>query len=131
MDASSLLTQQLLDNLKSSEHHVKVLQAATSLFLFSISRLNSLCPDNEKPHKDEKIRKAFEELKANYWKWIASSEVIGGSVFGGSVKHWKGKPELKVSTVYNNYVEWYQLLNFNLVMAGFAESEVPLGFSHY
>lgn len=100
MDASSLLTQQLLGILKSAEHHVEVLQTATSLFLFSISRLNSRCPDNEKPHKDEKIKKAFEELKTNFWKWIASPSVIGGSVFGGDVKHWKGKQELKVGSIY-------------------------------
>ena len=108
MDAALLLTQRQLDILKSAEHHVKVLQASTSLFLFSISRLNSLCPDNEKSHKDEKITAAFEELKTNFWKWIANPNVIGGSLFGGDVKrwNWKGESELKVGDIHSNHVEW-------------------------
>ena len=75
---------------------------STSLLLFSISCLNSLCPDNEKSHKDEKNEKAFEELKASFGKWIASSKVIGGSFFGGYVSHWKGKSELMVSSIHNH-----------------------------
>ena len=105
MNASLFLIQHQLEVLNSTEHHVEVLQASTSLILFSISRLNSLCPDNEKSHKGEKIKMVFGELKTNFWKWIASSSVIGGSVFGGDVNYWnwKGPIELKVSSTHSNH----------------------------
>ena len=108
VDATLLLIRRLLAILKSAEHHVKVLQASTSLTLFSISRLNSLCLDKEKAHKDEKIKAAFGELKEIFWKWITNSNVIGGSVFGANVRsrYWKGELELEVGNIHSNRVEW-------------------------
>ena len=99
VDATLLLIQRQLNIVKSEEYHVKVLQASTSLVLFSMSRLKSLCSDNEKPFKDAKIKEAFEELKASFWKWIANPKVIGGSVFGGDVRYWNGILELKVGSI--------------------------------
>ena len=98
VDASMLLIRRQSVILKTPEHHVNVLQASTSLLLFAISCLNSLCPDNEKSYKHEKIKNTFEMLKTTLWKWITSSSVIGGSVFGGDITYWKGELELKVSS---------------------------------
>ena len=100
VDASLLLYRRQSAILKSSEHHVTVFKASIALLLFALSRLNALCPDDEKSHKDKKMKEAFEKLKTTLWEWIANHGVIGGSLFGGTISHWKGDLELQVSNIY-------------------------------
>ena len=79
-----------------------VFKASTILLLFALSRLNALCPDGEKSHKDKKMKEFFEKLKTTLWEWIANNDVIGGSLFGGNITmpHWKGDLELRVSNIH-------------------------------
>jgi len=97
--AAVLLYKELSIVLKSlAPHLVAVLKASLSLILFSVAQLKALCPSDDKYQKE--IISAFIDLKSILWNWIVSREVIGGSLFGGTVaskaSSWKTKEELEV-----------------------------------
>ena len=90
-----LLYRELTAKLKSrTPHHVDVLKASISLILFSVALLKA-------KKRGEVSKKTFAGLKTVLWRWIVDSDVIGGSVFGGSLPindsamgMWKPKEEL-------------------------------------
>ena len=83
---------------------MKLLRSTFSCALCAVENACSLCKGEDNIiDRDEAIAKIRTLLK----DWIASKEVIGGSVFGYSVQSyfsrtrtsWKGKEELKVSQI--------------------------------
>ena len=92
-----------------------MLQASICLLLFAFSRLNVLCPDGEKSHKDKKIKEAFGKLETILWQWITNHGVIGGSLFGGSISFWRGELELQVSSgIQCGYRDYYENIIYQL-----------------
>ena len=90
-----LLYRKLTMKLKShTPHHVDVLKASISLILFAVAQLKA-------DRRDEVTKKTFAGLNTSLWHWITDRDVIGGSVFGGSLPikdsamgMWKPKEEL-------------------------------------
>lgn len=84
-------------------HCVDVLKSSISLALLAVSQLKTLYPNDEK-HQEDKIIAHFDKLKCILCEWIVSCDVIGGSLFGGSLpsstSSWKHKEELEVMYVY-------------------------------
>ena len=81
-------------------HCVEVLKHSVSLLLIAVTQLKAHFPSGG---KGEFIKTAFLSLKESLWKWIVHPDVIGGSVFGGSLPvytssmgMWKRKEELKL-----------------------------------
>ena len=99
--AALLLNRQLTAVLKShTPHCVEVLKHSISLILSALAQLKVHFPSGE---KGEVIQRAFFSLKDTLWKWIVHPDVIGGSVFGGSLPvytssmgMWKRKEELEL-----------------------------------
>ena len=89
-----LLYRELTVKLKShTPHHVDVLKASISLILFAVAQL--------KADRRDKVTKTFAALNTILWRWITDRDVIGGSIFGGSLPikesamgMWKPKEEL-------------------------------------
>ena len=111
------LFNRLTHKLKTcASHCVDVLKASISLILFAIAELKALLPSNKTYQKDEIIAKRFGNLKDSLWHWIVCSNVIGGSVFGGTLpvqssssSSWKKKEELEVITVVIHAHKYFDL----------------------
>ncbi len=97
VDASLLLCSRLRPKLLSSTF-VELLKASFSLVLFAIAKFNTVCPNEEKYSKNEKVAGALGKLKGSLKGWITDRKVIGGSMFGGSVntRWWSAEEEIKV-----------------------------------
>jgi hypothetical protein len=103
------LCTKLSEKLKSSEENqVKLLRSTFSCALCAIENACSLYKDEDNViDRDAAIAKIRTLLK----DWIASKEVIGGSIFGYNVQSyftrtrtsWKGKEELKVGHYVHNH----------------------------
>ena len=101
LTATLLLNGQLTAVLKSrTPHCVEVLEHSIFLILIAVAQLKALIPSDE---KGAFINEAFLSLKESLWRWIVHPDVIGGSVFGGSLPEysssmgmWKRKEELEL-----------------------------------
>lgn len=109
-DAALLLFKRLARQIKTcTPHCVNVLKASISLILYVVVQLKALYPSDEKHQKEEIIAGIFDRLNVILWEWIVDREVIGGSVFGGTLpvnssSSWKAKEELKVIKVKSMYI---------------------------
>jgi len=107
--ASQLLYNLLSAKLKRPhDYYVDVLKDSISLVLFSIAQLNSVCPSEERSERDDIVKAAFDGLQTTVGRWIADSDVIGGSLFGGRIMRYawldKAEEEFKVETCNLNVV---------------------------
>jgi len=103
VNASQLLYNLLSAKLKRPyDYYVDVLKDSISLMLFSIAQLNSVCPSEERSERDDIVKAAFDGLQTTVGRWIADSDVIGGSLFGGRIMRYarldKAEEEFKVET---------------------------------
>lgn len=103
--SSLCLCSKITKKLRSCEEsRVKLLGTAFSCALCAVETAHSLY-DSE--HGKTEKHKTLESLAETLKDWIVDGEVIGGSIFGGSVRNyntrsrsnWKGKQELKVSSM--------------------------------
>lgn len=93
--AALLLYRELTAKFKGcTPHHVDVLKASISLILFAVDQLKT-------DKKNKFTKQIFAGLNVALWNWIVDCDVIGGSVFGGSLPindsamgMWKPKEEL-------------------------------------
>ena len=101
VDASLLLFTSLQPQMNSTrKNYVEMLKASISLVLFAAAQLLTVYSKaNEQQEATEKVRTVLHRLQDMLWKWITNSKVIGGSIFGGSVKSWKAKEEIEVSVM--------------------------------
>lgn len=119
VDAALMLFNRLVNKFKTktcTSHCVDVLKASISLILFAIAELKAHLPSDKTYQKDEIIAKHFASLKGYLWHWIVCREVIGGSVFGGTLpvqssssSSWKIKEELEVITVVIHAHKYFDL----------------------
>ncbi len=97
VDASLILCRRLTLKLLSGTF-VELLKASFSLVLFAIAKFNTVCPNEEKYSKNEKVAGSLGKLEGYLKGWITDRKVIGGSMFGGSVKprYWSAEEEIAV-----------------------------------
>lgn len=81
-----------------------MLITTASYVLFTISRLDAICPSDNKRQWEEHRINTFRVIKEDLRSWIVNKHVVGGSLFGGSVpskkSSWKGKRELEVQSLH-------------------------------
>ena len=98
VDASLLLFTRLSAKLTSyKENYLNVLMMSLTIILLSLSKYVMSVPDADKDKVKEVLEKAAETLK----EWIIHRDVIGGSIFGGSVNDGHPEYELEVSQSSN------------------------------
>ena len=77
-----------------SEHLLAVLKTSITLLLLAMCKIQALAAQNMLD--PTRIRDVFVTCEKILGEWVANHNVIGGSIFGGSVDYsWTGRRELK------------------------------------
>ena len=102
LTASQKLLCEIFSKLEeTAEHSLELLVTSLKCVFKSASFLITVMSDNYNEAK-KNIEHVFQGIHKAMKEWIAKPEVIGGSIFGGTVTtpKWKGKQELKVGLRY-------------------------------
>lgn len=93
VDASLLLFTRLTAKLTEyNEHYLDILLMSLTIILSSLSKYVQSVLDADKSKVKEVMDKTAQTLR----KWIIKKDVIGGSLFGGSIKDGHPMRELEV-----------------------------------
>ena len=95
-----------------SDHSFFLMCQSASYVLYVVAKLDELTTNNiDSEWQWDDRRKVFDQIKEAIHKWIVRKDVVGGSMFGGSVPQYgnkassrknRGKRELEVcSSIYN------------------------------
>ena len=96
---------------KPTDYVLSMLSVSASYVLHVIARLDAVTTNTTQWPQDEKS-KVFANMKEALRQWIVRKDVIGGSMFGGSIPQrgsrsiaWKdkGKKELQVCIIVQYY----------------------------
>lgn len=91
VDAAKLLMKYLFGKVTvKSEHHLHVLRSSIRCLLFALSKAHKI-------PNETIVNEAFGMCELTLRDWVAKSEVIGGSFFGGSINtsRWSSTKELR------------------------------------
>ncbi len=100
VNAAVLLCHRLCRRLGGShDFYVDLLKCAYSLALFALAQLHTQLPNDDTFNKAETVKKTISKLQGILKDWVSRTDVIGGLLFGASVKYrssWKPEAEIKV-----------------------------------
>ena len=93
---------------KNSEYIFSLLCNSASYVLHAIARVDeATSKDVDEVQQWESGSKTFQKMKTALHEWIAREDVIGGSLFGGTIPHsttrkYRGKEELQVCNILSH-----------------------------
>lgn len=101
VDAALLLFTRLSAKLTEYfEHYLEVLVMSMTIILSSLSKYSLSLPDAN----NDKIKETLDKTGETLREWIINKDVIGGSLFGGSVKDGYPMRELEVCTALHTCI---------------------------
>ena len=97
---------------KISEHILSLICESASYVLHAIAQVDKAASkDDDKVYTQWNSRsEIFQKMRSAFHDWITHEDIMGGSLFGGTIPHstrrkYRGKEELKVCSVLS-HAQW-------------------------